>query len=68
MNKCDWIAHFAPFSQFVACLGRIVHHSPRYAYRAGKGFLLTTQNHNVPQTGPPEPAGAGLGPGWAILD
>ena len=23
MNKCDWIAHFALFSQFVTCLGRI---------------------------------------------
>ena len=28
MNKCDWIAHFALFSQFVTCLGRIIHHSP----------------------------------------
>jgi hypothetical protein len=29
VNKCDWIAQFALFSQFVTCLGRIVHHSPR---------------------------------------
>jgi hypothetical protein len=34
VNKCDWIAQFALFSQFVTCLGRIVHHSPSYNTRS----------------------------------
>ena len=29
MNKCDWMANFALFSQFVTCLGRIVHQPTR---------------------------------------
>jgi hypothetical protein len=32
VNKCDWIAHFTLFSQFMTCLGRIVHHSPKQAF------------------------------------
>ena len=33
MNKCNSVTHFALFSQFVTCLGRIVHHSPRQKFQ-----------------------------------
>jgi hypothetical protein len=28
VNKSDWISDLVVISQFVACLGRIIHHSP----------------------------------------
>jgi hypothetical protein len=33
VNKCDWMPNLALFSQFVTCLGRIVHHSPNACAR-----------------------------------
>jgi hypothetical protein len=52
VNKCDWIAQFALFSQFVTCLGRIVHHSPR----AAKQFAIDpVPKINGPGLGRPSP-------------
>ena len=50
MNKCDWNAHFALFSQFVTCLGRIVHHSPSQPRRCSSPTLLTLHLAHRPTT------------------